>query len=60
MTFSPHDKDFQSALTAFMDEYKPSLKELKYKYAYKDRAERPDLAPLVSETVECSVGRALH
>ncbi len=57
MTFSPHDKDFQSALTAFMDEYKPSHKEIKY--AYKDHAVRPDLAPIVSESVECSVGGAL-
>ncbi len=30
MTFSPHDKDFQVALTCYMDEYKPSLQEMKY------------------------------
>ncbi len=54
MIFSPHDKDFQTALTTYMDEYKPSLKELKY--AYKDRPVRPDLVPPVPETVECSAG----
>src|SRR5258706_10922655 len=58
MNFSPHDKDFQSALTAYMDEYKPSPKELKY--AYKDRIVRPDLAPLGSESVEGSSGLALR
>src|SRR5258706_585660 len=30
MTFSPHDKDFQVALTSYMDEYEPSLQEVKY------------------------------
>jgi len=30
MTFSPHDKDFQDTLTSYMDEYKPSLQEMKY------------------------------
>ena len=58
MTFAPHNKDFQSALTAFMDKYKPSLKELKY--AYRDRAERPDLAPTHPVPVECSTGEALR
>ncbi len=52
MNFSPHDKDFQLALTKYMDEYKPSLKELKY--AYKDPSLRPDLAPPVPEAVEGS------
>jgi len=33
MTFSPHNKDFQLALTSYMDEYKPSLKEVKYAYS---------------------------
>ncbi len=50
MTFSPHDKDFQLALTNYMDDYKPSLKELKY--AHKDITIRPDLAPPIPEAVE--------
>src|SRR5258706_3017480 len=41
MTFSPHDKDFQVALTVFMDEYKPSLKEMKY--ASRTNPIRPDI-----------------
>ncbi len=57
MTFSPCDKDFQLALTGYMDEYKPSLKELKYTDSV--RPVRPDLAPLVPESVECSDGGAL-
>ncbi len=56
MNFSPHNKDFQVALTSYMDEYKPSLKELKY--AYKDPSLRPDLAPLVPGAVEDSGGLA--
>jgi len=52
MNFSPHDKDFQLALTAYMNDYKPSLKEMKY--AYKDRSAHPDIAPLVPEAVEGS------
>ena len=58
MTFSPHDKDFQLALTSYMDEYKPSLKEVKY--ASSDCPVRPDLAPLVPVSVECSDGGALR
>src|SRR5258706_9367534 len=54
MNFSPHDKDFQTALSSYMDEYKPSLKEMKY--AYKDPSVRPDLAPPVPEVVEGSSG----
>src|SRR5258706_8266560 len=30
MSFSPHDKDFQVALTSYIDEYEPSLQEVKY------------------------------
>jgi len=56
MNFSPHDKDFQSALIAYMDEYKPSSKELKY--AYKDPSVRPDIAPPVPEVVEGLSGSA--
>ncbi len=58
MNFSPHDKDFQLALTAYIDEYKPSMKELKY--AYRDRHVRPDLTPLDPVAVESSVGGALR
>ncbi len=58
MTFSPHNTDFQSALTAFMNEYKPSSKELKY--AYKDLSLRPDIVPLDPVAVESSVGEALR
>jgi len=58
MNFSPHDKDFQLALTNYMDEYKPSSKELKY--AYKDISIRPDLAPIVPDAVEGSSGLALR
>ncbi len=58
MNFSPHDKDFQSALIAYMNDYKPSLKELKY--AYKDPSVRPDLVPPVPEVVEGSSGLALR
>ncbi len=58
MDFSPHDKDFQLALTNYMDEYKPSLKELKY--ASSVRPVRPDLAPLVPASVKCSDGGALR
>ena len=31
MRFSPHAKEFQDALVAYMDEYKPSDKELRYR-----------------------------
>ena len=58
MHFSPHDEDFQLALTAYMDEYKPSLKEKKY--AHSDRPVRPDITPIDPMTVESSVGEALH
>ncbi len=58
MIFSPHNKDFQLALTAYMDEYKPSLKELKY--AYNDRSVRPDITPPVPEAVEVSGSSASH
>jgi len=30
MKFSPHDKDMQSALVTYMDEYKPSQQELRF------------------------------
>ncbi len=58
MTFSPHDKDFQLPLTCYMDEYKPSLKEVKY--ACSVRPVHPDLVPLVPVSVECSDGGALR
>ena len=58
MNFSPHDMDFQLALTAYMDEYKPSLKEMKY--ASRDHSVRPDLTPLVPVTVKSSVSVALR
>ncbi len=58
MNFSPHDKDFQLALTTYMDEYKPSLKEMKY--AYRDRPVCPDLVPPDPVTVESLVGVALR
>jgi len=58
MNFSPHDKDFQAALSTYMDEYKPSLKELKY--AYKNPSVRPDLAPPIPEVVEGPSGLALR
>ncbi len=58
MTFSPHNKDFQLVLTNYMDEYKPSLKELKY--ASSVRPVRPDLAPLVPISVKSSEGGALR
>ncbi len=58
MTFSPHDKDFQLVLTSYMDEYKPSLKELKY--ASGGRPVQPDLVPLVPVSVEGSDGGALR
>src|SRR5258706_7333877 len=58
MNFSPHDKDFQLALTTYMDEYKPSLKEMKY--AYRDRPVCPDLVPPDPVTVESLAGVALR
>ncbi len=58
MTFSPHDKDFQTALLTYMDEYKPSSKELKY--AYKYPSVRPDVPLPVPVVVEGSSGSALH
>ncbi len=58
MAFSPHDKEFQDALTGFMDEYKPSLKEMKY--ACWPNPFRPDIPPLVPVSVECSGGEALR
>ncbi len=54
MTFSPHDKDFQLALTTYMDEYKPSLKELRY--TSRDRPVRPDISSPIPVPVECSAG----
>src|SRR5258706_627759 len=54
MTFSPHDKDFQLALTTYMNEYKPSLKELKY--ASRNRLVRPDITSPVPVPAESSVG----
>jgi|SRR5258706_11723748 len=58
MSFSPHDKDFQDALTVYMDEYKPSLRELKY--ASRACPVCPDIPPLVPISVECSGGEALR
>ncbi len=58
MVFSPHDKDIQSALISFMDEYKPTMKELKY--ASQPYPLRPDIPPPAPVSVECSGGEALQ